>query len=75
MLLNTNTVALFAKCSPGANKWDSKSLEIFAIAKKSTQSGSICRMTSSFSGDSEIEASGARGYEISESSFHEKGWE
>jgi hypothetical protein len=78
---NTNTAAPSVRCLHGANSWDLKSLELFAIAKKSTQCGSGCRTTLSCNGALETEANGACGAnafhmkQITATSFYERGFE
>ena len=72
---STNIAAPFGKCLPIDSVWDTKSLEIFASTKRSIQCGLPCKTTSLCSGDSEIEAYGAFGYEITETSFYYKGFE
>lgn len=73
--LNTNTAAPYVNFLPGANKWDSKILELFATKKKFTKDGLRSKTTSSCNGDLEIEVSGVNGYEITNSSYHERVWE
>lgn len=73
--INTNTNALSGNSLSGVNKWDSKSLEIFATKKKSTQCGLRFKMTLLSSGDLEIGASGVDGSRFSETSFYDGGWE
>jgi hypothetical protein len=66
---NTNTAALSGNSSLGESKWDSKSLELFAIAKKSTHGGSGCKTTSLCNGDLATGANGVSGIEITKTSF------
>jgi len=75
MFLNTNTNAEYVRCLPGGTDSDLKSSENFAQNQKCTQSGLLCKMTSLSSGELEIGVSGALGYEITETTFHDKGWE
>ena len=70
-----NTAAPSDKCLHGGSVWDERSLDLFASAKKCTQSGSPCKTILSSSGDLVIEVNGVLGYEITETSFNERGWE
>ena len=70
-----STDAPSVKCLRGANEWDVKSLEIFASIKRFTPCGSPSRMTSSSNGSSGIEGNGVSGFEITKTSYHERGWE
>lgn len=67
--------AQYVKCCLIGNEWDKSSLESIATAQKTTRCGSPSKMTSLRSGDSGIEGSGARGSEITETSFYDGGWE
>lgn len=75
MLQNIDTAAPSDTCSQCVNDWDRSSLESIALASKFTQSGSLSKMTLLPSGDLETEVPGVLGYEVTNSSFHEKGWE
>lgn len=72
---NTDINVQCGKCSDGASSLDSKSLEIFVTKRKCFLCGSNSKRTSSCNGDLEIEAIGVAGIEITETSFHDKGWE
>lgn len=72
---NTNIDAQSDTCLQCVNDWDKSSLESIVSASKCTQFGSLSKMTLLSSGDLETVAPGALGYEITNSSFHEKGWE
>jgi hypothetical protein len=74
MLPNINTVALSDKCLPTVITGGLSALGNTPKAKQETY-GSPCKTTSLFNGDLEIEVIGADGYEISNTSFHDKGWE
>jgi hypothetical protein len=73
--LITNTAAPSANSLHGATNWDSQSLELFATKKQSIQCGSRSKTILSPSGDLETEASGEGGYEITATSYHDRGWE
>lgn len=75
MLQNTNTNAPSVNFLPGATNWDSQSLELFATRKRFTQCGSRSKTTLLSSGDLETGVSGAGGYEITNTSYYERGFE
>lgn len=74
MSKNTSTNARSDKCLLTEIKWVSKGSE-FSAKEKSDCCGELCRRISLSNGDSEIEASGECGYEITPTSFNDKGWE
>lgn len=75
MSLNTNTAAPFDTCLQCDKEKGLKSLESIATIQKTIHCGSPCKMTSSFNGGLETEASGVIGYEDSKTSFYDGGWE
>jgi len=75
MTPNTNTVAPSVKCLHGAIESVSKNSEFFAQNQKCTQPGSSCKRISSCNGDLGHEAGGAFGYEITTTSYYERGHE
>ncbi len=75
MTPNINTVAPSDKCLHGGIELASKNSEFFALNQKCTQSGSPYKTTSLCNGALGIGAHGALGYEITTTSFNDRGWE
>lgn len=72
---STNIDALSGKCLLTDKDWVKSSSGSIATTQKTMPCGSLSKMISSPNGDLVIGDRGGHGYEITESSFHDKGWE
>ena len=74
-LKNTNTDAPLGKCLLTDKDWVKSNLGGTVTIQKTTHCGLLSKTTLLPNGGSVIEGFGVSGYEISSTSFHEKGWE